>query len=161
MPPSKNIFLPDAEATRQLGIKLGSMLPAGSVLLLQGDLGSGKTTIVQGIGQGLEIKDIVDSPTFTLINEYFSGRLPLYHLDLYRLSSLEAAGLHPEAYWQGDEVEPGIVAIEWSERLPYKPPTYLQIQLVHCANSGRQATLTPIGQFDLNWLLEGTPETHR
>lgn len=143
------LFLPDAAATRNLGIQLGRSLPIGSVLLLEGDLGSGKTTLVQGIGAGLGIEDAIDSPTFTLINEYLGGRVPLYHLDLYRLNATETAGVYPELYWEGIEVEPGIVAIEWSERLPYKPANYLSIQLTDDAIAGRHARLKTVGQFPL------------
>ena len=81
--------LPDAEATRKFGVALGRSLAAGTVILLQGDLGAGKTTLVQGIAEGLEIQDSIESPTFTLINEYLIGRMPLYHLDLYRLEPEE------------------------------------------------------------------------
>jgi tRNA threonylcarbamoyladenosine biosynthesis protein TsaE len=129
--------LADELATRSLGIHLGNSLPAGSVILLQGDLGAGKTTLVQGIGEGLGISDPVDSPTFTLINEYPDGRVPLYHLDLYRLTGAEVEALYLETYWNG-EMALGIVAIEWAERLPYLPPNYVQIQLTHEA-IGRRA----------------------
>ncbi|MEB3293329.1 MAG: tRNA (adenosine(37)-N6)-threonylcarbamoyltransferase complex ATPase subunit type 1 TsaE [Synechococcales bacterium] len=121
--------LADANQTYQLGQHLGRSLRAGSVLLLEGNLGAGKTTLVQGIGAGLGIPDSIESPTFTLINEYLEGRLPLYHLDLYRLDRAEAAELHLETYWEGLEVEPGILAIEWSDRLPYYPASYLRLQL--------------------------------
>ncbi|MBW4578828.1 MAG: tRNA (adenosine(37)-N6)-threonylcarbamoyltransferase complex ATPase subunit type 1 TsaE [Tildeniella nuda ZEHNDER 1965/U140] len=143
--PSKIIFLPDAEATRSLGFSLGQTLSAGSTLLLEGELGSGKTTLVQGIGEGLGIRETIDSPTFTLINEYLDGRVPLYHFDLYRLDTIAAAALYPEMYWEGTEVKPGIVAIEWSERLRYKPSTYLEVQLTYDAAVGRQARLSAIG----------------
>jgi tRNA threonylcarbamoyladenosine biosynthesis protein TsaE len=146
------IFLTDAEATRSLGISLGQSLPAGSVILLEGDLGAGKTTLVQGIGEGLGITDAIVSPTFTLINEYIEGRLPLYHLDLYRLEPEEVEALNLESYWEGIEVPLGIVAIEWAERLEYKPLVYLGIQLTHSADSGRQANLMPVGAFDLKSL---------
>lgn len=142
---SHAIYLPNSAATRQLGVQLGRSLPAGSVLLLEGDLGSGKTTLVQGIGEGLGIQDAIDSPTFTLINEYLTGRIPLYHFDLYRLEPSQAATLYPEIYWEGIEVEPGIVAIEWSERLPYKPAAYLELRLRH-QEDGRQAELLAVGQ---------------
>ena len=146
-------FLPDAIATQQLGRQLGRALPAGSVLLLKGDLGSGKTTLVQGIGVGLEVGEAIESPTFTLINEYLGGRLPLYHLDLYRLTPTETAGLSPEIYWEGQEVECGVMAIEWAERLPYQPPDYLEIHLVDAAPIGRAVRFTAIGAFDLTQLL--------
>jgi len=134
------IDLPDAQATQALGQVLGAQLPASSVLLLKGDLGSGKTTLVQGLGIGLGI-DEIDSPTFTLVNEYMKGRLPLYHIDLYRLSPAEADALYLETYWEGTEVEPGIVAIEWSERLTHLPPDPVELSLSYLAE-GRAADLT-------------------
>ncbi|MFE1748723.1 tRNA (adenosine(37)-N6)-threonylcarbamoyltransferase complex ATPase subunit type 1 TsaE [Coleofasciculus sp. H7-2] len=142
------IFLADAAATRSLGIALGQSLPASSVLLLEGDLGAGKTTLVQGIGEGLGITEPIVSPTFTLINEYAQGRLPLYHLDLYRLQPEEVEALNLETYWEGFEVPVGIVAIEWAERLPYQPPSFLRVHLTYCADNGRQANLIPVGGFD-------------
>ncbi|HEY9729416.1 MAG TPA: tRNA (adenosine(37)-N6)-threonylcarbamoyltransferase complex ATPase subunit type 1 TsaE [Chroococcales cyanobacterium] len=146
------IFLADAEATRGLGIKLGQSLPAGSVILLEGDLGAGKTTLVQGIGEGLGITDAIVSPTFTLINEYTEGRIPLYHLDLYRLEPAEVEALNLDSYWEGMDVPLGIVAIEWAERLPYKPPSFLYLYLTYSQDSGRQAELTSVGEFDLDAL---------
>jgi tRNA threonylcarbamoyladenosine biosynthesis protein TsaE len=144
----KNIFLADTTATRELGISLGISLSPGSVILLSGDLGAGKTTLVQGIGAGLNITEPIVSPTFTLIVEYLEGRIPLYHFDLYRLEPEQIPSLNPEIYWEGMEVEPGIVAIEWAERLPYLPEDYLQIHLTHHPE-GRSAELTAIGQFQL------------
>ncbi|MCL1464180.1 tRNA (adenosine(37)-N6)-threonylcarbamoyltransferase complex ATPase subunit type 1 TsaE [Argonema galeatum] len=147
---SRTISLADAEATRSLGRALGQSLSAGSVILLEGDLGAGKTTLVQGIGEGLAIADPIVSPTFTLINEYTEGRLPLYHLDLYRLSPKEVEALYLENYWEGVEVPLGIVAIEWPERLHYKPTNFLSVQLIYSPDSGRQANLIPVGKFELN-----------
>jgi tRNA threonylcarbamoyladenosine biosynthesis protein TsaE len=145
--------LPDAEATRKLGIAFGRSLPAGTVILLEGDLGAGKTTLVQGIGAGLGIQDSIESPTFTLINEYLDGRIPLYHLDLYRLEPQETEALHLESYWDGLEMDLGIVAIEWPEKLPYKPDRYLQICLSY-QDSGRQVELIGDEQLlDEQWEL--------
>lgn len=144
------LFLSDAEATRSLGIRLGQSLLAGSVILLEGDLGAGKTTLVQGIGEGLGIIDSIVSPTFTLINEYSEGRIPLYHLDLYRLEPSEVEALNLESYWQGVEFPLGIVAIEWAERLPYKPQRYLNLCLTYAQESGRQVELIPVSGFDWN-----------
>ncbi|MBW4557244.1 MAG: tRNA (adenosine(37)-N6)-threonylcarbamoyltransferase complex ATPase subunit type 1 TsaE [Trichormus sp. ATA11-4-KO1] len=137
------ILLADAEATLNLGITLGQTLTAGSVILLEGDLGAGKTTLVQGIGQGLGITESIVSPTFTLINEYTQGRLPLYHLDLYRLEPPEVVALNLETYWEGIEVMPGIVAIEWAERMPYKPDSYLNLVLTYGVEGTRQAEIKP------------------
>ncbi|WP_138502880.1 tRNA (adenosine(37)-N6)-threonylcarbamoyltransferase complex ATPase subunit type 1 TsaE [Nostoc sp. PA-18-2419] len=143
------IFLPDTEATLSLGISLGESLNPGSVILLEGDLGAGKTTLVQGIGKGLEITEPIVSPTFTLINEYTEGRFPLYHLDLYRLEPQEVPSLNLESYWEGVEVTPGIVAIEWAERMPYKPDSYLSISLTHGHQGDRQAEIIPF-----NWAID-------
>jgi tRNA threonylcarbamoyladenosine biosynthesis protein TsaE len=148
-----NISLPDLEATRCLGNLLGQILPAGSVLLLNGDLGSGKTTLVQGIGTGLGILDSIVSPTFTLLCEYPEGRVPLYHFDLYRLQPSEVEELAIETYWASephwsDEQPPGIVAIEWAERLPYLPSDYLSIDLtldLSRIDPGRLAQFQAIG----------------
>ena len=135
------IRLPDAKATQALGMELGKSLTAGSVLLLAGDLGSGKTTLVQGLAQGMEIRDSIVSPTFTIINEYI-GRLPLYHLDLYRLTSAEVDELYLESYWLGLETELGIVAIEWAERLSNLPPDYIRIELSYDPVDGRIARIS-------------------
>lgn len=123
------LTLDNAEDTYNFGFSLGESLPPGTVLLLMGNLGTGKTTLIQGLGAGLGIQDTIESPTFTLINEYFNGRVPLYHLDLYRLSPPEIDSLNLEIYWEGEEVPLGIVAIEWAEKLTYYPPDYLQISL--------------------------------
>jgi tRNA threonylcarbamoyladenosine biosynthesis protein TsaE len=146
------ILLPDETATRRLGKTLGEFLPAGSTILLKGDLGAGKTTLTQGIGEGLGIQDPILSPTFTLINEYIEGRLPLYHLDLYRLQAQEVETLYLNLYWEGVEVQPGIMAIEWAERLPNLPPNYLDIELSFTKDLQRLAKLELVGHldFDLN-----------
>ncbi|MBA2747799.1 MAG: tRNA (adenosine(37)-N6)-threonylcarbamoyltransferase complex ATPase subunit type 1 TsaE [Tatlockia sp.] len=138
------ILLADAEATQLLGIKLGQLLTAGSVLLLEGNLGSGKTTLVQGIGEGLGITEAIVSPTFTLVNEYTQGLLPLYHLDLYRLQSEEVKQLNLESYWNEWEYPLGIVAIEWAERLVSKPPAYLKLSLTY-ENDQRQVEICNFG----------------
>ncbi len=147
------ILLADAEATQLLGIKLGQLLTAGSVLLLEGNLGSGKTTLVQGIGKGLGITEAIVSPTFTLVNEYTQGRLPLYHLDLYRLETEEVKQLNLESYWNEWEYPLGIVAIEWAERLLDKPPAYLKLSLTY-ENDQRQVEICNFGLLlELNELL--------
>ena len=151
------LFLADAETTRSLGISLGQCLTAGSVILLEGDLGAGKTTLVQGLGEGLGIADAIISPTFTLINEYTAGRLPLYHLDLYRLEPAEVEALNLESYWEGVEFPLGIVAIEWAERMPYLPPSYLRLLLTYSKEGGRQVELIPLGGFDLDVLAKCVP----
>jgi tRNA threonylcarbamoyladenosine biosynthesis protein TsaE len=130
-PLPQNSVLVDAAATHQLGGALADLLTPGSILFLVGDLGSGKTALVQGLAAALGITDAVASPTFTIVNEYLQGRIPLYHLDLYRLTPQEVAALQIERYWDPWEVEPGIVAIEWPERLQQQPERYWQIELSH------------------------------
>jgi tRNA threonylcarbamoyladenosine biosynthesis protein TsaE len=131
------VMLANAEATHRLGYDLGRSLPAGSNLLLQGDLGSGKTSLVQGIGAGLGIADLIVSPTFTLVSDYCEGRIPLYHFDLYRLEPTEVQSLYIHRYWDDWEIEPGIVAIEWPERLPIRPDAYIHFQLIDAVEQGR------------------------
>jgi tRNA threonylcarbamoyladenosine biosynthesis protein TsaE len=140
--------LSNADATRQLGVSLGQTLPAGSVLLLEGNLGSGKTTLVQGIGQGLGISEPIASPTFILLNEYPEGRIPLYHFDLYRLEPSEVAALCLETYWSGVEYPSGIVAIEWADRLSYPPPNALHIRLSYTASGQREVCLSRRAETD-------------
>lgn len=132
------VYLQSSEDTYSLGIALGKSLPPGCVILLEGNLGAGKTTLVQGIGAGLGIKDSIDSPTFTLVNEYLDGRVPLYHLDLYRLESVEVEALNLAIYWEGIEMPLGIVAIEWAEKLVDKPDKYLLISLTYLGEEGRE-----------------------
>jgi len=148
------LHLPNAEATHELGKQLGRSLPPNTILLLAGNLGAGKTTFVQGLGKGLEIPESIESPTFTLINEYTTGRIPLYHLDLYRLEASEIEQLNLDQYWEGIEVEPGIVAIEWADRLPYQPESYLQIELIYTEKAHRIAKLFQVGQADFNLDLD-------
>ena len=143
------IFLATKEDTFNFGCLLGKHLPPQTNLLLTGNLGAGKTTLVQGIGRGLNIAEQIVSPTFTLINEYLDGRIPLYHLDLYRLEPDRVDSIYPEIYWEGIEVEPGITAIEWSERLPFLPPSYLQIALQYCS-PGRELQLSSQGELNCN-----------
>ena len=153
------INLPTLEDTQRLGRLLGKHLASGSVLLLAGDLGAGKTSLVQGIGRGLGITEPIVSPTFTLINEYLEGRIPLYHLDLYRLEPSQVPDIYPEIYWEGIEVDPGITAIEWSQRLTIKPASYLAIELITTSLGSKQAKLESYGRdtYDLKFIEKFSP----
>lgn len=100
------------EETEALGEKLASRLEPGAVVAYTGDLGAGKTAFTRGLARGLGIRERVTSPTFTLVNEYEGGRLPLFHFDMYRLSSSE------ELYdigWEDYLARGGVCAVEWSE----------------------------------------------
>ena len=117
------------DETRYIAAGLSASLQPGTVLLLSGDLGAGKTAFVRGLAEGLGINsDDVTSPTFTLVHEYRGGRLPLIHVDLYRLdrAELDEIGLDE------DLAARGIVAIEWAERLVRLIP-----RAVHIAISDR------------------------
>lgn len=155
------ILLPTLEDTQYFGRLLGEHLAPGSTILLSGNLGAGKTTLVQGIGRGLGITEPIVSPTFTLINEYLEGRIPLYHLDLYRLEPSQVDTIYPEIYWEGLEVAPGITAIEWSQRLTIKPENYLAIELVSNSSIAREAKFEFYGRdtYDLKFIESFDPST--
>ncbi len=101
----------DEEETRRVGERLGRLLRKGDVVLLSGDLGTGKTCLTQGIGRGLDCPQQVNSPSFVLMNEY-AGREQLYHVDLYRIEGVEE--LDDLGLW--DYAEKGVLVIEWPER---------------------------------------------
>lgn len=106
------IFSKNAEDTYRIGESLGKLLFPGSIICLTGDLGAGKTAFTQGIGKGLGVKEHVISPTYTIINEYTTGRIPLYHFDVYRLgSSDEMYELGCDEYLYGD----GATVLEWAD----------------------------------------------
>lgn len=135
------------KATQHLAAELAQLVTQGMILLLNGDLGSGKTTFMQAFGRSLGIDTTITSPTFTLIDEYNEGRLPLYHIDLYRLEPSQTSGLHLEEYWRGVDFPVGIVAIEWASRLLKKPNEYLEINLSTPKSNAqsRNIELTAIG----------------
>lgn len=142
--------LSDPNATHHLGYKLGQCCLKGTILLLSGDLGSGKTTLVQGLGAGLGIVEAISSPTFNLINEYLEGRIPLYHVDLYRLEMSQVDGLElEEVYCNGGEVLSGVLAIEWAERMREPPQSAISLRLEYASSGGRQATLRAYGDVQV------------
>jgi len=140
----------DAE-TRALGEKIGTLLTHGLVVTLAGDLGSGKTCLVQGLARGLDVSDeyIVTSPSYTLINEY-PGRLQLYHVDLYRIDNpvdFDDIGLYDIIAGSG------VTAIEWADRMqPDALVEYLSIAFEILDDSQRKITLTASGKPAVNLL---------
>ena len=131
-------------ATRRLAARLGRIVRPGDVIALVGELGAGKTTFVTGLAEGLAVppETRVQSPTFTLVNEY-QGRLPLYHIDLYRIAAageLDELGLHE--YLGGA----ACCAVEWFDRFPeVAPPSYLEVAIAFAGERGRRLTVTPRG----------------
>jgi tRNA threonylcarbamoyladenosine biosynthesis protein TsaE len=133
-----------AEQTRRLGARLGQLADGGAVICLVGELGTGKTCMVQGIARGMGIDEQVTSPTFVLVNEYVGDTLPLYHIDLYRIVDVKAAytfGL--DDYLYGD----GVCAIEWAERVrDLWPEEYLLVRLRHLDEAKRGLTFRGVGE---------------
>ncbi len=128
--------------TRRIGARLGRLLQPRDVLLLQGDLGSGKTMLAQGIGQGLAVREPVKSSSFVLLNEYH-GRLTLYHADLYRLEEpAQVAELALE-----EVAEPGVLAVEWPERAWEElPPEHLLVRIEEEGLRERRLAFVPRGE---------------
>lgn len=105
--------------TEQAGEALANALTAGTVLALQGDLGAGKTAFTRGLARGLGYPGAVTSPTFTIVNEYEGGRLPLFHFDLYRLGSADELW---DIGWEDYMDRGGVCAVEWSEQVEEAMP---------------------------------------
>lgn len=141
MPEVIRIALDTLEQTMHLGQKLGGLASAGQVITIAGDLGAGKTTLTQAIGNGLKVpvNCYITSPTFSIVHEY-PGRITLYHMDLYRLSGeeeIEDLGLLEYLY--GD----GLAVVEWPDRLgSLLPPNRLHITLMFAPSGGRSAAFS-------------------
>ena len=127
-----------------MGARIGAQLRAGDVVALVGDLGTGKTTLTQGIAQGLGADPAdVKSPSFVLMKEYHSGRVPIYHMDIYRLGGFEdIQRMGYEDYLRGD----GVAVIEWAERLEnVLPVEHLRVELEHVNETARRLTIRAAG----------------
>lgn len=129
------------EETWQFSKELAQKLQPGDVITLEGDLGAGKTTFTKGLAVGLDISKNVSSPTFTIIKEY-NGRLPLYHMDVYRLEdSYEDLGF--DEYFEGQ----GVTVVEWAHLIEEQLPNeLLQIKITHGEDNSRILTITPKGK---------------
>lgn len=132
------------DETRDLAASLAPLARPGDVVVLAGDLGAGKTAFVQGFGRGLGVEGRITSPTFTLVHVYDNGRLPVHHLDVYRLDQLSEAldlGL-AEMLEEG-----GVVLIEWGDAItPLLPHDYLEVRLTFGeGDDDRQLTIRPVG----------------
>lgn len=131
--------------TQALGAALARQLQPNDVLLMLGDMGAGKSEFTRGLARGLGVTGYVTSPTFTILQVYEEGRLPLYHFDWYRLNDVEELyELSMEEYLHHD----GVAVIEWPSRAEEAvPESYLAVELEPVGESERRITLTPVGGF--------------
>ena len=130
------------EETQKLGAFIAKEFLPGDVVLLKGDLGAGKTTLTGGVAKALDIKDDVISPTFNIMKCYFKGKLPLYHIDAYRLEN-QNIELGLEEFIEGD----GVCLIEWPDFIkPLLPESVLTLTLLNKGDDKREITLTGEGK---------------
>ena len=138
-----DLISPSPQETQKIGVRIGELAQAGDVFLLVGKLGTGKTCLTQGIAWGLNIKDYVLSPSFVIMRELY-GRLPLYHIDLFRLERLEEIedlGLDDYLYGKG------VCVVEWAEKgLQLLPPEHLLIEIGYLDDTKRSLQLKPSGR---------------
>ena len=135
---SEEILTQGEDETSNVGERLARTLRPGDVVLLYGELGAGKTAFVRGLARGLGADpEDVSSPTFTLIQEY-AGRIPLYHVDLYRLEPHEIPDLGLDDLMLGD----GVVAIEWADRWPARPRASAEVTIEHRGGDARAVQIT-------------------
>ncbi|MFC3883401.1 tRNA (adenosine(37)-N6)-threonylcarbamoyltransferase complex ATPase subunit type 1 TsaE [Bacillus songklensis] len=144
------LFTYSPEETMKAAEKLAHLLQPGDVLLLEGDLGAGKTTFTKGLAKGLGITRNVNSPTFTIIKEYHGGRLPLFHMDVYRLDdSFEDLGF--DEYFEGN----GVTVVEWAHLIQEQLPVQLlQINIYHEAEEKRRLELNAYGRHYIDLCKE-------
>lgn len=126
------------EETERLGAALGRVLKPGTVIAYSGDLGAGKTAFTRGIARGLGILEPVTSPTYTIVNEYDTGRLPLFHFDMYRLHSSEDLW---DIGWEDYLERNGVCAVEWSENVADALENPLFIHIEKLGDTCRRITL--------------------
>lgn len=135
-----SIISHNPQETLDLGRRMAALLRRGDVLALAGDLGAGKTHFTKGLAEGLGVEGDVTSPTFTLIHEYPGGRLPLFHIDLYRLEDAdEALGIGLDDYLEGD----GVTVIEWADKFKtLLPPGVRWVRFRILDGDNREITLS-------------------
>ena len=124
--------------TEALGAALAKCLPAGTVLAYRGDLGAGKTAFTRGLARGLGCREPVTSPTYTIVNEYLTGRLPLFHFDMYRLGSSDDLW---DIGWEDYLDRNGICAVEWSENVDDAMENAVYVTIEKTGEESRRITV--------------------
>lgn len=148
---SKIIVCNNTKETEKFGLALGSKLKGSDVICLNGDLGAGKTTLTKSIGKGMGIDDYITSPTFNIINEYYSD-LNLYHFDTYRLENIDDVEyLGFDEYFYSD----GVCIIEWADRIKeFLPDQYLELNIKKIDDDKREIELIAFGDRPAELLEE-------
>ena len=126
------------EETEAVGAALAKMLPAGAVIAYEGDLGAGKTAFTRGLARGLGYTEPVTSPTYTIVNEYLGGRLPLFHFDMYRLASADDLW---DIGWEDYLDRRGVCAVEWSENVREALEDAVTVRIEKLGADSRRITL--------------------
>lgn len=126
------------EETEELGARLAQTLTPGTVLAYQGDLGAGKTAFTRGLARGLGCKETVTSPTYTIVNEYLGGRLPLFHFDMYRLASSDDLW---DIGWEDYLDREGVCAVEWSENVQDAMEDAITVTIEKLGENTRRITI--------------------
>ena len=137
------------EQTEALGAALAKVLPAGTILAYRGDLGAGKTAFTRGLARGLGYRDMVTSPTYTIVKEYLGGRLPLFHFDMYRLRCAEDLW---DIGWDDYLDRGGICAVEWSENVAEAMEDPVTVTIEKLGDTSRRITIeggVPIADLSL------------
>ena len=124
--------------TEAVGAALGAIIPAGTILAYRGDLGAGKTAFTRGLARGLGCTDLVTSPTYTIVNEYLGGRLPLFHFDMYRLASADDLW---DIGWEDYLDRNGICAVEWSENVEEALEGAISVTIEKTGEESRRITI--------------------
>ena len=124
--------------TEKVGEALGKILAPGTVLAYRGDLGAGKTAFTRGLARGLGSADTVTSPTYTIVNEYLSGRLPLFHFDMYRLASSDDLW---DIGWEDYLERGGVCAVEWSENVDDALEGAVRVTIEKTGEDARRITI--------------------
>ena len=138
----KSFITNNPNETIELGKKIGKLLKASDVVLLDGDLSAGKTTLTKGIGEAIGVKKVINSPTFTIVKEY-KGDIKLYHLDLYRLDGINN-DFDLEEYIESE----GIAVIEWPNQVSELIPNdYLKVILKRLDNDRREISIEGVGRY--------------